>query len=82
MGLSVMATYLLNRVIKRWYMPPLIINAVAVIILLLSIRFGLLPESEQAFALYFIYMPIVAASFMFNFIRNIMQNIQIKHVVN
>lgn len=68
MGLSVMVTILLNRLTKRWYLPPLIINAIAVIVMLLSIRYDFLPESEQAFALYFIYMPIVAASFIFNLV--------------
>ena len=34
MGLSVLATYLINRVAKRYYTAPLIINAVAIIILM------------------------------------------------
>lgn len=66
MGLSILATVMINRVTKRWYTAPLIINAIAIIVLMLGVNTGLVVESEHAFALYFIYMPIVFSSFAFN----------------
>lgn len=66
MGLSVLATYLLNKVITKRWLPPLIINAVAILLLLGLVSKGLVPSNQQAYALYFIYMPVVAASALYN----------------
>lgn len=69
MGLSVLATVMINKVTTRWYVAPLLINALAIGVLLLAIRLNVVKESEQSFALYFIYMPIVFASFSFNGVK-------------
>lgn len=66
MGLSILATVMFNKVAKKWYIAPLIINAIAIIVLLIGANTGFIPQSEQAYALYFVYMPIVFASFAFN----------------
>ncbi len=61
MGLSVLATYLINRVAKRYYTAPLIINAVAIIILM-GMRSRKQFTAEHVLTNYTTYMPIVAAS--------------------
>ncbi len=80
MGISILATVMFNKVTKRWYLSPLIINAIAIIILLAGAQLGFIPESEQAFALYFVYMPIVVASFTFNGVKEIVKLIKLKIV--
>ncbi|MBK2402860.1 hypothetical protein [Erysipelothrix sp. strain 2 (EsS2-6-Brazil)] len=66
MGLSVLATFLLNKVTSKRWLPPLIINAVSILLLLGLAAKGLVPSNQQAYALYFIYMPVVAASVLYN----------------
>lgn len=77
MGLSVLATYLLNKVITKRWLPPLIINAVAILLLLGLVSKGLVPSNQQAYALYFIYMPVVAASTLYNGALSIFDRIHI-----
>ncbi|WP_244264571.1 hypothetical protein [Erysipelothrix tonsillarum] len=77
MGLSVLATYLLNKVITKRWLPPLIINAVAILLLLGLVSKGLVPSNQQAYALYFIYMPVVAASALYNGALSIFDRIHI-----
>ena len=78
MGLSVLATVMINKVVKRWYITPLIVNAIAIIILIIGANKGFIPEAEQAFALYFIYMPIVVSSFTFNGCRELFKRLNVK----
>lgn len=62
---SIIVTMMLNRVFDRLYMSPLIINAVSVILLVISYRIG---TKNMGFALYFNYMPAVLASITCNLI--------------
>lgn len=71
MGLSILATHIINKVTKKWYLSPLIINAISIIVLFIGRAINIIPDSEFTFAVYFIYMPIVAASFSFNGIREL-----------
>ncbi|UPU38939.1 hypothetical protein MX850_10285 [Erysipelothrix sp. Poltava] len=48
MGLSVLATFLLNKVTTKRWLPPLIINAVAILLLLGLAAKGLVPPNQQA----------------------------------
>ena len=45
MGLSVLATFLLNKVTTKRWLPPLIINAVAILLLLGLAAKGLVPPN-------------------------------------
>lgn len=82
MGLSVFATVMINKVVRKWYITPLIVNAIAISILLFGAKSGFIPAEEQAFALYFIYMPIVVSSFAFNIGREIFNKIGIRERID
>ena len=61
---SVVVTSLLNRVFTKLYIPPLIVNAVSVLLLVTGFRLG------------FNYMPVVFASAMYNFIIFIIRKLK------
>lgn len=66
MFFSGVATLMLNRVTKRLWLSPLIINAVSVLLLILLIKNNLIADGDATYAMYFNYMPIVFASVMVN----------------
>lgn len=66
MGLSIMATMLINRVAKHYYTAPLVINAVSVVIFVLLILCRQMSVEQFWINLCFVYMPIVAASAVCN----------------
>ena len=68
MGLSVLATYLINRVAKHYYTAPLIINAVAIIILMGMVALKQFTADMFLQNYLFTYMPIVAASVTYNLV--------------
>lgn len=68
MGLSMMATVIINRVAKRYFTAPLVINAVAVMIFAVLILLKQFTAEQFWFNLLFVYMPIVAASVIFNLV--------------
>ncbi|MFH5836440.1 hypothetical protein ACHAL6_10230 [Proteiniclasticum sp. C24MP] len=63
---SAFMTVALNRVTKRLWLTPLIINAVSIVILLAAASSGWIPEKDATYAMYFNYMPIVFASVAVN----------------
>lgn len=68
MGLSVMTTIIINRVAQRYFTAPLIINAIGVIGLGAMIGLRQISGDQLLSSVFFIYMPIVAASAVFNFV--------------
>lgn len=68
MGLSVFATLMLNKVVKNYWLSPLIINAFAVFIFLGMILLRLINGDQLLFNLFYVYMPIVAASVTCNLV--------------
>lgn len=56
---SLFVTFLLNKTTNKLYLPPLIINMVSVILLLLS-------TGDRTYAMYFNYMPVVTTSIIMN----------------
>lgn len=68
MGLSVIATVLINRVVKRYFTAPLIINAAGVIILALMVWLKQMTPELLVFNVCFVYMPVVFASVCYNVI--------------
>ena len=76
MGLSILATFMLNKVVKKLWLVPLLINAIAIVLLLIGAKMNFVPYEEQAFALYFVYMPIVFASIIFNLSINIKRKVE------
>lgn len=66
MVLSVFATLMLNRVTKRLWLSPLIINAVSIIILLIMVYGSLIGPAEATQEMYFTYMPVVFSSALTN----------------
>ncbi|MDO5089284.1 MAG: hypothetical protein Q4D53_05815 [Leptotrichiaceae bacterium] len=63
MACSVAVTALLNRVFNKLYIPPLVINAVSVILLLIAYKVNM---KNMSYALYFNYVPVVIASIVYN----------------
>ncbi|ACZ01505.1 hypothetical protein [Streptobacillus moniliformis] len=59
---SLLVTFFLNKITDKLYLPPLIINMVAVIMLFV------IPYNNRTYAMYFNYMPIVVTSVLLNFI--------------
>ncbi|MBK0348326.1 hypothetical protein JDW15_06705 [Aerococcaceae bacterium zg-ZJ1578] len=68
MGLSIMATVIINRVAKRYFTAPLIINAFGVIALMLMLYLKQFTGDQFLTSVFFVYMPIVAASVVFNIV--------------
>lgn len=68
MVLSVFSTLMLNRVTKRLWLSPLIINAFSIIILLIMIYGSFISQEDASYGMYFIYMPIVFASIVVNLV--------------
>lgn len=60
---SIIVTALLNRVFNKLYIPPLVINAVSVILLLIAYKLNV---RNMSYAVYFNYIPVVAASIIYN----------------
>ena len=65
---SVFATLMLNRVTKRLWLSPLIINAVSIVLLIVLVKNNLIADGDATYAMYFNYMPIVFASVLLNFL--------------
>lgn len=76
---SAFMTVALNRVTKRLWLTPLIINAVSIAVLLLAATSGWIPTENATYAMYFNYMPIVFASASINVCIGIYR--KIKHVI-
>ena len=70
---SIVVTALLNRVFNKLYIPPLIINAVSVILLFIGLKLNM---KNPGYALYFNYIPTVAASITYNFTIFIVRKLQ------
>lgn len=62
---SIIVTSLLNRVFDRLYIPPLIVNGVSAILLIIGFRLGF---RNMGYAMYFNYLPAVISSVLFNLI--------------
>lgn len=56
---SIIITLALNKVVKKLYLSPLIINMISVILLLIS-------KGDRTYSMYFIYVPVVLASSILN----------------
>lgn len=72
MGMSIFATAVINRAVKRYMTAPLLINAFGITALLLLFRFTVMTPDQFWYYLLFVYMPIVAASFAHNIILAVM----------
>lgn len=80
MGLSIAATLMFNRAVKQLWLTPLLINALAIIILLVSSAFHMVPQDSVGFSIYFVYMPIVAASVFCNTVIGLYRHYQKKRI--
>lgn len=63
---SALVTLMLNRVTKKLWLPPLIINGISVVVLLLASSMGWITKEHATYAMYFNYMPLVFASMLVN----------------
>lgn len=68
MGLSVVATILLNRVVKHYVTAPLLINAFSVVLLMGMLWLRMMTNEQFWYNLLFLYMPVVFASAMCNLV--------------
>ena len=76
---SIIVTAILNKVFNKLYIPPLIINAVSIILLFVGIRLNM---KNMTYAMYFNYIPTVMASIFYNSIIFIVRKIQKRADVN
>ncbi len=67
---SIAVTYMLNKTTDKLYYPPLIINMVSVLMLLL------INKENRMYAIYFNYLPIVLTSILTNFVVYLYRNIK------
>jgi len=63
---SAFATLMLNRMTKKLWLSPLIINAVSILLLIILVKNNLIADGDATYAMYFNYMPIVFASLLIN----------------
>ncbi|MDO5096053.1 MAG: hypothetical protein Q4D65_05775 [Peptostreptococcaceae bacterium] len=66
--LSVLVTLMLNRLFKKLWLPPLLINAIAVLLLLYMTKSGMLHQEAASYAMYFNYVPVVLSSIITNIV--------------
>lgn len=66
--LSVLVTLMLNRLFKKLWLPPLLINAIAALLLLYMTRSGMLNQQAASYAMYFNYVPVVLSSIITNIV--------------
>lgn len=59
---SIIVTYMLNKLTRKLYLPPLFINMISVILLIP------IPKEDRMFAIYFNYLPVVITSIIMNLI--------------
>lgn len=78
MALSVFATLMLNKVTKRLWLSPLIINAVSIAILLVLVYTSAISVSGASQEMYFTYMPIVFSSAITNVVLYLSKEIKNK----
>lgn len=64
---SLLVTHLLNVTFKRLWLSPLLINAVAVLLLLIGVQVGFVKTATLFDAVYRIYVPVVLFSILMNF---------------
>lgn len=60
---SIIVTALLNRIFNKLYIPPLVINAVSVVLLITAYKLNM---KNMSYAVYFNYIPVVTASIIYN----------------
>lgn len=75
---SAFVTVTLNRVTKRLWLTPLIVNAVSAAILIAAASFGWISGKNASYAMYFNYMPIVFASIVVNICIGLYRKIEQK----
>lgn len=66
---SIFITYLLNKLTNKLYYPPLIINMISVILLLIS-------GGNKTEYMYLAYMPVVMSSIVFNLLIYILRKLK------
>lgn len=64
--LSILVTWMLNRMLGKLWLSPLIINAIAAIVLIAMVRLNLLDSQRASYALYMNYVPVVLTSIVMN----------------
>lgn len=71
-------THMLNVAFKKLWLSPLIINAVAIILLALGIYLGMIKGQEVGISFLSVYMPIVFSSILMNLIVIVYRKIKEK----
>lgn len=67
--LGAFVTLFINRLTKKLYLAPLLINAIASIILFVVAKYNFISPEQATYSLYFNYMPTVAISIIINLIK-------------
>ncbi len=65
-ALGLVVTLVINRLLQKLYLAPLIINAIAAILLFGVAKMHWISEADATFAMYFTYVPVVLTSVITN----------------
>lgn len=74
--LGAFITIFINRLTKKLYIAPLLINAISGIMLIVVAKYNIISAEQATYALYFNYMPTVAISIIINLILYINKKIK------
>lgn len=77
-ALGILVTVVINRLTNRLYLAPLLINAIAAIVLFTVVRLGMIGTEAATYAMYFNYVPVVLTSVITNGIIFIYRRIKQK----
>lgn len=76
MAISLVVTLFLNRLTSKLWLPPLIINAICVIVLIGGIKFQMISAEQATFGVYFNYLPVVSTSIVTNLVLFIIRKLK------
>lgn len=66
--IGILITLVMDRLLKNLWLTPLLINAIAVILLLTVTKLGWIDRRAATYAMYFNYVPVVLTSIITNLV--------------
>lgn len=66
--MAIVITLMMNRLVKKLWLTPLIMNAIASLLLYFSVKLNWITGQDATYAMYFNYMPVILTSIITNLI--------------
>ncbi|MDO5061776.1 MAG: hypothetical protein Q4D77_01250 [Peptostreptococcaceae bacterium] len=66
--ISILITLVMNRLLNKLWLTPLLINAIAALLLLTVTNVGWIDREAATYAMYFNYVPVVLTSIVTNLV--------------